>query len=165
MLDGALCWLASMPPSRKIETRAPAPGPGNPGRGNPGRGNPGRGNLFRGVEASHIGASTRGEEEWVDVLARVGGTRIERIVSRGHRSPEGFWYDQREWEWVVVVSGRARLELEGQGEIALAAGDWLEIPARARHRVTWTDPSCPTVWLAVFRTPEPAPRDDAPGGS
>ena len=35
-------------------------------------------------------------------------TKIERIVSRGHASPEDFWYDQEENEWVMVVKGTAR---------------------------------------------------------
>jgi quercetin dioxygenase-like cupin family protein len=76
--------------------------------------------------------------------------RIERIVSQGQVSPDGFWYDQDDHEFVLVVSGSARLELEGQGERSLAAGDWLDIPAHQRHRVTWTDPAVQTLWLAVF---------------
>jgi cupin 2 domain-containing protein len=31
----------------------------------------------------------------------------------------------------------------------MGPGDWLEIPARCRHRVAWTDPNQETVWLAV----------------
>lgn len=77
--------------------------------------------------------------------------RIERIVSRGHRSPESFWYQQQENEWVLVLSGRARLEIEGEATTTeVGPGDHLLIPAGLRHRVAWTDPREHTVWLAVF---------------
>lgn len=89
-------------------------------------------------------------DEHVSVLARAGTTRVERIVSRGHASPEGFWYDQAEAEWVMVLEGSARLEIEGQGTLALGAGDHVLLPARCRHRVAWTDPHRDTIWLAVF---------------
>ena len=89
-------------------------------------------------------------DEDVSVLAQGGATRIERIVSRGHASAEGFWYDQDETELVVVVQGRARLEVEQQGELDLRPGDFVLIPAHVRHRVTWTDPVHDTIWLAVF---------------
>ena len=39
--------------------------------------------------------------------------RIERIVSFGHSSPEGFWYDQDQHEWVLPLKGAARLSIEG----------------------------------------------------
>ncbi len=77
--------------------------------------------------------------------------RIERIVSQGQASPPGFWYDQEEHEWVVVLSGQARVKIEGRPEtITLAPGDALHLPARLRHRVEWTDLLRPTVWLAIF---------------
>ncbi len=86
------------------------------------------------------------------LLAAGAGVRIERIVSRGQVSPPGFWYEQDEDEWVMVVSGAARLEIEGQGEIELGPGDWIDLPRRLRHRVSWTDPERDTIWLAVFRS-------------
>ena len=89
--------------------------------------------------------------EQVEILCASGSTRIERIVSHGQRSPEGFWYDQEQNEFVLVIQGRARLVLEGQGEeIVLEAGDCLDIPAHARHRVEWTAPVQETIWLAVY---------------
>jgi len=39
-------------------------------------------------------------EELITVLASNQHVRIERIVSTGHTSPAGFWYDQSEHEWV-----------------------------------------------------------------
>lgn len=89
-------------------------------------------------------------EERCEVLAGSGRVRIERIVSRGHATAPGFWYDQDRPEWVMVLRGRARITFEGRADpVAMAAGDWLLIPAHARHRVVWTDPDRETVWLAV----------------
>lgn len=88
--------------------------------------------------------------EVAEVLCRSDAVGIERIVSRGHASPPGFWYDQETDEFVLLVKGRAGLRLEGQeAEVTLEAGDWLEIKAHTRHRVEWTDPHGDTVWLAV----------------
>jgi cupin 2 domain-containing protein len=89
-------------------------------------------------------------EEQFTALATGAGVRVERIVSTGQSSPPGHWYDQAEAEWVMVVSGTAELEFEGEaGRRRLSAGDWLTIPPHCRHRVAWTDPVQPTVWLAV----------------
>ena len=101
------------------------------------------GNLFAQLPA-------RAEQEVVSLLAETAGARIERIVSTGQASPPGFWYDQAETEWVVLLSGSAGLRFESESEPrVLAPGDWLEIPAHARHRVEWTDAERPTIWLAV----------------
>jgi len=89
-------------------------------------------------------------EEHTEMLAGAGSVRIERIVSRGHASPSGFWYDQDHEEWVMILGGAARLMFEGAEEpVDLVPGDWLDIPAHKRHRVEWTDPDRETVWLAV----------------
>ena len=72
------------------------------------------------------------------------------FLSQGHVSPPGFWYDQAEDEWVVVLEGSAAVQFEGAAEVVhLRRGDCLKIPARARHRVVWTDPAQKTVWLAI----------------
>ncbi len=102
------------------------------------------GNLFADISAT--GAE---DEEFSEILARP-GLKIERIVSHGHASPPGFWYDQPQNEWVIVLKGSARLRFEDEaGERALAAGDHVFIPAGKRHRVEWTSAEEPTVWLAV----------------
>jgi len=89
-------------------------------------------------------------DELIETLLQADMVRIERIVSRGHASPPGFWYDQPEHEWVIVLQGAARLRFEGEEQpVALRAGDYVNIPARRRHRVEWTTPDGPTIWLAV----------------
>jgi cupin 2 domain-containing protein len=89
--------------------------------------------------------------ERIDVLLITPGLRIERIVSQGQASPPGFWYDQAEAEWVTVLTGSARLRFADEtGARVLAPGDWVDIAPHRRHRVEWTDPTVPTVWLAVF---------------
>ncbi len=88
-------------------------------------------------------------EELVETLAESESVRIERIVSTGHASPEGFWYDQPQREFVLVVQGRARLEFDDGDPLELEPGGWTDIPAHRRHRVAWIDPDEPTVWLAI----------------
>ena len=89
-------------------------------------------------------------EEIFDTICSTDSVRIERIVSRGHASPEGFWYDQEENEFVLVVRGSAGLKLENEDDIVvLKTGDYLNIGAHVKHRVEWTDPTCETIWLAV----------------
>jgi cupin 2 domain-containing protein len=88
--------------------------------------------------------------ERIDALLTRPGLRIERIVSRGQASPSGFWYDQPEAEWVVVLAGAARLRFQDEAEArVLGPGDCLDIAPHRRHRVDWTDPIVPTVWLTV----------------
>ncbi len=85
------------------------------------------------------------------------GIKLERIVSRGHTTPEENWYDQDHDEWILLLSGRARLLCtEPEEEIELEPGSHLLIEAGRRHRVSWTDPEQDTVWLALHLAP-PAP--------
>lgn len=100
-------------------------------------------NLMRDLPDARAG-------EIVERLAGGATARIERIVSHGQTSPAGFWYDQDEAEFVVVLAGTARLEFADGEIVEMAAGDWLDIAPHRRHRVAWTDPDRPIVWLAVF---------------
>ena len=89
--------------------------------------------------------------EQADALLSRPGLRIERVVSFGQASPEGFWYDQEESEWLLLLTGAARLRFADEADARLLrAGDWLDIAPHRRHRVEWTDPASPTVWLTVF---------------
>ena len=101
-------------------------------------------NIFSSVPTSLVG-------EHITRLLTSPNVTIERIVSsQQHASPEGLWYDQDRDEWVIVLAGSAGLLFEGEREPrVLAAGDHVHIPAHARHRVAWTDPTQPTIWLAV----------------
>ncbi len=94
--------------------------------------------------------SSSAEREVVHELLAKEGLKIERIVSFGQASPKGFWYDQETHEWVMVVSGRAGLEFKGSpGVVEMGPGDYVDIPAHEQHRVAWTSPDEPTIWLAV----------------
>lgn len=88
--------------------------------------------------------------EIVNTLLTAHGVRIERIVSHGHSSPPGYWYDQHQNEWVLVLRGAARIQFEGDAPpMELKPGDFVNIPAHKKHRVEWTTPDEPTLWLAV----------------
>jgi cupin 2 domain-containing protein len=90
-------------------------------------------------------------KEFIETLAEGKNIRIERIVSHGQFSPDGFWYDQEQAEWIIVLRGEAKLLIVGAKEpVHLQVGDYLLIPARQRHRVEWTSPDEPTIWLAAF---------------
>jgi cupin 2 domain-containing protein len=100
------------------------------------------GNLFTALPA-HL------PRELTEPLVQSRHVRIERIVSQGHASPAGFWYDQDENELVLLVQGTARLQFE-DSVLEMKPGDWLNIAAHQKHRVEWTMPNEATVWLAVF---------------
>lgn len=99
------------------------------------------GNLFAGLPADL-------PDELFTTLLDAPTVRVERIISHGHASPDGFWYDQDQAEWVVLLRGAARLRFEDR-VLDLRPGDFVHIPAQQKHRVEWTTPDEPTVWLAV----------------
>ena len=88
-----------------------------------------------------------GTEEIFTTLFEKAGVKIERIDSYGQASPEGFWYDQPQDEWVLLVKGSAILEIADQPPLTLKAGDHVLIPSHVRHRVART--SADALWLAV----------------
>ena len=101
-------------------------------------------NLLRDLPDARAG-------EVSETILAAPGLRIERIASFGQASPPGFCYDQSEAEFVLVLAGAARLRFADEAEDrALGPGGWVHIAAHRRHRVAWTDPEHPTVWLAVF---------------
>lgn len=99
-------------------------------------------NLFAAIPANL-------RDELSTTLLEAHSVRIERIVSQGQASPAGFWYDQEQHEWVIVLQGAARLQFEDR-VLELQPGDFVNIPAHQKHRVEWTTPDEPTIWLAVF---------------
>jgi len=89
-------------------------------------------------------------DELFETLLQTSGFRIERIISNGHCSPEGFWYDQDDNEWVILLKGSAVLRFENDDEsITLKSGDYIQIDKNMRHRVESTDPEQETIWLAI----------------
>lgn len=103
------------------------------------------GNLLTGVAAPPSG------EETVTVLHQGPGWRLERIHSCLALSPEDFWYDQMEHEWLCLLQGEALIRFEhANSPVRLRTGDQLHIPPRHRHRVEATDGGQGTVWLALF---------------
>ena len=100
------------------------------------------GNIYAAISGSL-------EKEFFEVLIEQGDLKIERIVSKGHRSPETGWYDQDKNEWVLLLKGRAELTFEDNVTVHLSEGDYLHIPPHTKHKVSWTDPSQETHWLAV----------------
>ena len=92
-------------------------------------------------------------DELFTALLEAANVRIERMVSHGQASPKGFWYDQNQHEWVVVLKGAALLRSEGEEQpVQMKPGDSLSIPAHKKHRVEWTTPEGPTIWLAALYT-------------
>ncbi len=107
------------------------------------------GNLFTGMSDS-------ADSETLDELLSGGRFRLERIVSTGQATVPGEWYDQDDDEWVVLLSGSAGLRFEDESDVRkLRPGDFINIPAHRRHRVEWTDPTQPTVWLALHYRSDP----------
>jgi cupin 2 domain-containing protein len=74
------------------------------------------------------------------------GCRIERITSCEYASPAGFWYEQREDEWALLLQGRAEIGFEN-GYVSLRDGDCVGIEKMRRHKVLSTSADC--VWLCV----------------
>jgi cupin 2 domain-containing protein len=104
-------------------------------------------NIFAAVESSP-------DAEHVLELLRTQGLLVERIVSKGHKSPEHGWYDQALAEWVMLLSGAAEIEFASGTTVKLLPGDYLNIAARNKHRVSWTAPDTESVWLAIHYAQE-----------
>lgn len=89
------------------------------------------------------------DEEIFEQLIQSDNVKIERIISKGHKSPESGWFDQEKNEWVIVLKGEAVISFENEIDVNLKAGSHINIPAHKRHKVSWTDPKTETIWLAV----------------
>jgi cupin 2 domain-containing protein len=110
------------------------------------------GTFSRGLAVDNLFAAIPPEipQEIFQVLLETNHFRLERIISAGQATAPGEWYDQDDHEWVVLLTGAAGLRFEDEPEPrVLGPGDHLLIPAHRRHRVEWTDPEAPTVWLAL----------------
>lgn len=88
------------------------------------------------------------EELFKNIISK-DSLKIERIISKGHISPNSGWYDQENDEWVIVLQGEAVLSFENKEEVRLKAGDYINIPAHTKHKVSWTLPEKETIWLVI----------------
>ena len=100
-------------------------------------------NIFNEIPA-------RLSDELFETLLQNDSLKLERIVSKGHATSDGNWYNQEEDEWVLLMKGRATVELKGETDLVnLTAGDYILLPAHLEHRVVFTDPEEDAVWLAL----------------
>lgn len=88
-------------------------------------------------------------KEIVERLVDSNTVKIERIISKGHKSPASGWYDQDTNEWVLVLTGKAIVSFVEDPSLTLKQGDFINIPAHKKHKVEWTDPDIETIWLAI----------------
>lgn len=72
---------------------------------------------------------------------------LERIVSFGHPSPDGYWYDQPHTEWVALLKGEATIEYQDESIKTMMAGEHVIIPEGLRHRVKSVSEDA--VWIAI----------------
>lgn len=89
------------------------------------------------------------KEEFFETILAQENFSVERIISEGHSSPQDFWYNQDKNEFVMLLSGAAKLEYHDGQITNLKPGDYLIIPAHKKHRVEWTDPNQKTFWIAL----------------
>lgn len=100
-------------------------------------------NIFTGIP-------DRLPEELIECLFDQENITIERIISKGHITPIGQWYDQDWDEWVILLKGKAVLCYEQDIQfITLMAGNYLLIPAHTRHCIVSTATDTATIWLAI----------------
>lgn len=105
-------------------------------------------NLFTNLPADKF-------QENFESLLEAKNFQLERIVSFGQATPPDQWLDQDRDEWVILLKGNAGIQFQDESETReLQPGDYFLIPAHRRHRVEWTAPGEPTVWLAIHHQPE-----------
>ncbi len=89
------------------------------------------------------------KNEFIETICTSQHLRIERIISKGHKSAPGFWYDQEDDEWLIVLHGEAKIEYESGEMQHLTAGSYTNIAAHVKHRVAWCSTTTETIWLAI----------------
>ena len=113
---------------------------------------------------------TRRESEWLDNVTKNGANLqrftylenegeikevifekkdlcLETIKSNGAVSEKDFWYEQKEDEFVYLLSGSATIEFENK-TIELETDKKIIIKKGQRHRIAKT--SIDTVWLCLY---------------
>lgn len=76
--------------------------------------------------------------------------RIERIISDGHTTPDDFWYNQDEDEFVLLLKGFAKLMFEDGSIIELNEGDYVIIDKHKKHKVIYTSTETKTFWITCY---------------
>ncbi|WP_035588471.1 cupin domain-containing protein [Hippea jasoniae] len=99
-------------------------------------------NVFEGIEIGQKG------EEIIETITKSENVKIERIVSYNSFSKKGFYYDNDEYEFVILLYGEAKLYLESKGMVKLKSGDYMIIEPHDKHSVEYT--SNPAVWLCIY---------------
>lgn len=95
----------------------------------------------------------KGENEFSEIeenLFFMKEARLARIKSFGQVSKEGFWYEQKEDEWGMVLAGEGEIEWVDGRKKLLHAGDYIFLPALQKHRVSYTSKQPPCIWLAIY---------------
>ena len=87
------------------------------------------------------------EEEIKETIFQENNFRIEIIKSNGEVSEKDFWYDQKENEFVSLLSGSATIDF-GDKLLELKPNDKVMIKKGQRHRIVKT--SIDTIWLCLF---------------
>ncbi len=90
------------------------------------------------------------KNEIFEDIIKTDNLKIERIISNGHTSPKSGWYESEQNEWVIVLKGEAVLSFENSDDVKLSAGDYLNIEAYTKHKVSWTQPNTETIWIAIY---------------
>jgi cupin 2 domain-containing protein len=100
-------------------------------------------NIFQ-VEKLPVGAT-----EAFETLCKDEGIHFERIISNGQVTPADEWYQQKTNEFVILLKGKASIELPEGRIIHLGEGDHILIPKELKHRVIYTSKNPHCIWLAV----------------
>jgi cupin 2 domain-containing protein len=75
---------------------------------------------------------------------------LEKIVSKGYRTPEKEWLKSKKEEWVILLKGKAGIMFENGVKLELKEGDFVSIPGNAKHKVTYTSKRPECIWLALY---------------
>jgi len=104
------------------------------------------------IKKSNIFSKTiiKSDDEVFEDIIDKESFKLQRIISKGHKTPKDEWYDQDKDEWVMLLQGEAILSFFDEEDIRLESGDHINIPAHKRHRVSWTKPDTETIWLALY---------------
>jgi len=88
-------------------------------------------------------------DELFEEIASSKTCKIERIISKGHSTPQDKWYDQEKNEFVIIIKGNAELLFKDDKTVQMKQGDYLNIPPHVKHRVQKTSTQEETVSLAI----------------